>query len=470
MSAHRAIRMIAVTQWTVPECFRRTRRAGNTPMDANTRVGRLRLASRSVPVTVVVGAQWGDEGKAKVIDLLAKEHGYVIRYQGGHNAGHTVVAGGERYALQLTPSGILYDHVIPVIANGVVVDLPTLFAEVDALTERGISCDRLRVSSRAHLIFPWHQAHDAIAEALRGDDKIGTTLKGIGPAYADKARRVGIRAGDVLDPRRFSELVRARAIVENRQLTDDGGEALDVDEVVSTFDALGARLVPYVTDTVSLLHDALAAGAHLLLEGAQATFLDLDHGTYPYVTSSNPTAGGACTGTGIGPREIDRIIGITKAYTTRVGAGPFPTELTDADGDRLVDVGREFGTVTGRRRRAGWLDCVMLRHAVRLNSLTELAVTKLDVLDGFDSVKVCTGYVLDGAALPAYPDRVDVLARVEPVYETLQGWGVGLGGVREPRALPDGARQLIELIESQVGVPVRVVGVGAERDDYLIWQ
>jgi adenylosuccinate synthase len=423
-----------------------------------------------VPVTVVVGAQWGDEGKAKVIDLLAKEHGYVVRYQGGHNAGHTVVAGGERYALQLTPSGILYDHVIPVIANGVVVDLPTLFGEIDTLIARGISCDRLRVSSRAHLIFPWHQAHDAIAEALRGDDKIGTTLKGIGPAYADKARRVGIRAGDVLDRRRFGEQVRARAIAENRQLTDDGGEALDVDDLVATFDALGARLVPYVTDTVSLLHDALAAGAHLLLEGAQATFLDLDHGTYPYVTSSNPTAGGACTGTGLGPRDLDRVVGITKAYTTRVGAGPFPTELSDDDGDRLVDVGREFGTVTGRRRRAGWLDCVMLRHAVRLNSLSELAVTKLDVLDGFDAVKVCTAYRLDGETLPAYPDRVDVLGAVEPVYETLPGWGIGLGDVREPAGLPPGARQLIELIETQVGVPVRVVGVGAERDDYLIWQ
>ena len=229
-------------------------------------------------------------------------------------------------------------------------------------------------------------------------------------------------------------------------------------------------MAPYVTDTVSLLHDALAAGAHLLLEGAQATFLDLDHGTYPYVTSSNPTAGGACAGTGLGPRDIDRIVGITKAYTTRVGAGPFPTELTDADGDRLVEVGREFGTVTGRRRRAGWLDCVMLRHAVRLNSLTELAVTKLDVLDGFDTVKVCTGYRIEGATLPAYPDRVDVLAGVEPVYETLPGWGIALGDVREPAHLPAGARQLIELIESQVGVPVRVVGVGAERDDYLIWQ
>jgi len=328
----------------------------------------------------------------------------------------------------------------------------------------------LQVSSLAHLVFPWHQAHDAIAEAMRGDDKIGTTLKGIGPAYADKARRVGLRAGDVLDAEMFADHVRTRAIAENRQLTEAGGEPLDVDDVVARFTELGARLAPYVVDTVGLLHDALAAGAHLLLEGAQATFLDLDHGTYPYVTSSNPTAGGACTGTGLGPRHIDRVVGISKAYTTRVGAGPFPTELIDADGDRLVDVGREFGTVTGRRRRAGWLDCVMLRHAVRLNSLTELAVTKLDVLDGFDSVKVCTGYRLGGAMLTSYPDRSDQLADVEPVYETLSGWGTGLGDVRKASALPAPARTLIGLVEQQVGIPVRVVGVGADRDDYLVWQ
>jgi adenylosuccinate synthase len=328
----------------------------------------------------------------------------------------------------------------------------------------------LRVSSLAHLVFPWHQAHDAIAEAMRGEDKIGTTLKGIGPAYADKARRVGIRAGEVLDPKRFAEHVRTRAVAENRLITGDGGEALDVDEIVDTFSALGARLAPYVTDTVSLLHDALATGAHVLLEGAQATFLDLDHGTYPYVTSSNPTAGGACVGTGLGPRDIDRVVGITKAYTTRVGAGPFPTELTDDDGDRLVEIGREFGTVTGRRRRAGWLDCVMLRQAVRLNSLTELALTKLDVLDDFESVKVCTDYLIDGRTLSSYPDRADLLARVEPVYETLTGWGEGLREIREAADLPAGARRLIELVERHVGVPVRVVGVGAERDDYLIWQ
>ena len=423
-----------------------------------------------MPVTVVVGAQWGDEGKAKVIDLLAKEHSYVVRYQGGHNAGHTVVVGDARYALQLIPSGVLYDHVVPVIGNGVVVDLPTLFAELDALESRGVSCGRLVVSSRAHLIFPWHQAHDAIAEAVRGDDKIGTTLKGIGPAYADKARRVGLRAGDVGDPPSFAAHVKARAVAENRELEAAGSEPLDVDEIVERFAQLGARLVPYVADTVSLLHDALARGEHLLLEGAQATFLDLDHGTYPYVTSSNPTAGGACTGTGLGPRDIGRVIGITKAYTTRVGAGPFPTELTDGDGDRLVEVGREFGTVTGRRRRAGWLDCVMLRHAARLNSLTELAVTKLDVLDGFDTVKVCTGYRLDGARLTGYPDRSDVLARVEPTYETLPGWRIGLGHTRESDELPAEARDLIALVEREVDIPVGIVGVGPERDDYVLWR
>ncbi|MEM9041580.1 MAG: adenylosuccinate synthase [Actinomycetota bacterium] len=422
-----------------------------------------------MPVTVVVGAQWGDEGKAKVIDLLSKEHTYVVRYQGGHNAGHTVVVEGEKYALQLVPSGVLYDHVIPVIGNGVVVDLPTLFAEIDTLESRGIDCSELQVSSRAHLIFPWHQAHDAIAEAMRGDDKIGTTLKGIGPAYADKARRVGIRAGDVVDPGRFETLVRERGLAENKLIAEAGGEPLDIDAIVAQFGELGRRLAPLVSDTISLLHNALARDAHVLLEGAQATFLDLDHGTYPFVTSSNPTAGGACAGSGLGPRDIDRIVGITKAYTTRVGAGPFPTELTDEVGERLGDVGKEFGTVTGRRRRTGWLDCVMLRHAVRLNSLTELALTKLDILDGFDIVKICTAYERNGQPVVDYPDRSDLLAEVDPVYEVLPGWGTAITDTREGGDLPAEAQRFIEVVEREVGVPVRVVGVGAERDDYLVW-
>ena len=422
-----------------------------------------------MPVTVVVGAQWGDEGKAKVIDLLSKEHTFVVRYQGGHNAGHTVVVDGEKYALQLIPSGILYPHVIPVIANGVVVDLPTLFNEIDMLEERGNSCAELKVSSRAHLIFPWHQAHDAIAEAMRGDDKIGTTLKGIGPAYADKARRVGIRAGDVRDPERFASLIRERATVENKLIAEAGGDELDIDEMVERFSTFGARLAPYIADTISLLHNALASNAHVLLEGAQATFLDLDHGTYPYVTSSNPTAGGASVGTGLGPRDISRIVGITKAYTTRVGAGPFVTELLDDDGKTLAEVGHEFGTVTGRPRRCGWLDCVMLRHAVRLNSLTELSLTKLDILDGFDTVKICTGYVHDGEPVTDYPDRYDVLEAIVPVYEELPGWNTPISEMRESGELPAEAKRFIEVVEREVGVPVNVVGVGAERDDYLIW-
>lgn len=427
------------------------------------------VPSRHVTVTVVVGAQWGDEGKAKVIDLLSKEHRYVARYQGGHNAGHTVVVGSERYALQLTPSGVLYDHVTPVIGNGVVVDLPTLFNEIDTLEARGVSCARLKVSSLAHLIFPWHQSHDAIAETMRGEDKIGTTLKGIGPAYADKARRVGIRAGDVLDLPTFAEHVRARAIAENAVIAGHGAETVDVDEVVARFTDLGKRLQPYVTDTVTLLHDAIAAGDHVLLEGAQATFLDLDHGSYPYVTSSNPTAGGACAGSGLGPRDITRVVGITKAYTTRVGAGPFPTEITGALGDHLIDVGREYGTVTGRRRRVGWVDCVMLRHAVRLNSLSELAVNKLDVLDGLDEVKVCIGYELDGNPVVGYPDRADLLERVEPTYATVPGWSGSVAGVHERAGLPHQAAKLLQLIEEHSGVPVTIVGVGPERDDYLLW-
>ncbi len=406
-----------------------------------------------MPVTVVVGAQWGDEGKAKVIDLLAATHSHVVRYQGGHNAGHTVVVGTERYALQLIPSGVLYPHIIPVIGNGVVVDLPTLFKELDTLQGRDIDCSKLKVSSQCHLIFPWHQALDALYEQGRGDDRIGTTLKGIGPAYADKARRIGVRAGDVLDAATFANTVQVQAIAHNHEIAALGGEPLAVDEVVAQFSELGARLAPYVTDTVDLLHAALDNHESLLLEGAQATFLDLDHGTYPFVTSSNPTAGGACVGSGIGPRYLDRIIGITKAYTTRVGSGPFPTELTDELGDKLVEIGHEYGTVTGRRRRCGWLDLVMLRKAVRLNSFTELAFTKLDVLDTFDEVKVCTEYDADG----------------RPVYAVLPGWLTDLSAVTALDDLPANARALIALVEREVGIPIGIVGTGAERDSYVTW-
>jgi adenylosuccinate synthase len=420
-------------------------------------------------VTVVVGAQWGDEGKAKVIDLLARETSVVARYQGGHNAGHTVVVGTEKYALQLIPSGVLYDHVTPVIGNGVVVDMPTLFAEIDRLESRGISCAKLKVSSQAHLIFPWHQSFDAISEGNLGENKIGTTLKGIGPAYADKARRVGIRVGACVDLISFAEQVRQRALIENDEVIHAGGERLDVEAIVEQFVVFAKRLQPYIADTIGLLHDAVEDGQDVLLEGAQATFLDLDHGTYPFVTSSNPTAGGASVGSGLGPRLLDRIIGITKAYTTRVGSGPFPTETLGEIGEKLVDIGREFGTVTGRRRRTGWVDCVMLRHAVRVNSLTELALTKLDVLDTFDEVKVCTGYRIDGELVHGYPDRSEVLAQVIPDYVTLPGWKTELRSCRSVDDLPAEAKDFITVVEQQSGVPIHIIGVGPERDDVLDW-
>jgi adenylosuccinate synthase len=415
-------------------------------------------------VSVVVGTQWGDEGKAKVIDHLAASHSIVARYQGGHNAGHTVVIGSEKYALQLTPSGVFYDSVTPVIGNGVVVDLPTLFREIDSLESRGISCSRLKVSSLAHLIFPWHQAIDAALEAGRGDAKIGTTLKGIGPAYVDKVKRSGLRVGEVLNTQTFETKLRERAIAARREVSDIGGDTFDVEAVVAEFVAYAERLAPYVSDTVNLLHDAREAGEAILLEGAQATFLDVDHGTYPFVTSSNPTSGGAAVGTGLGPRHIDRVVGIAKAYTTRVGMGPFPSELTDALGEALVDIGREYGTVTGRRRRTGWLDTVMLRHATRLNSLTEIALTKLDVLDTFDEVKVCVAYKINGEVVKNYPDTVERLAQVEPVYETLTGWKSSTEGITSFDALPDSAKKLVAIVERETGIPVSLIGTGPSRD------
>jgi adenylosuccinate synthase len=421
-----------------------------------------------MPVSVVVGTQWGDEGKAKIIDLLAETHQVVARYQGGHNAGHTVVVGDQKYALQLVPSGVFYSHVTPVIGNGVVVDLPTLFNEIDTLESRGVTCARLRVSSLAHLIFPWHQSHDAISESGLGENKIGTTLKGIGPAYADKARRVGIRAGDVRDPQRFKNLVRERAIAEQKVLNALGGEQLDVDSIVEKFSHLGARLAPYVADTVNFLHDALDRKENLLLEGAQATFLDIDHGTYPFVTSSNPIAGGACAGSGLGPRDITRIVGIAKAYTTRVGSGPFPSELLGELGDKIVDIGHEFGTVTGRRRRPGWLDLVMLRHAVRLNSLTEIALTKLDVLDTFSTVRVCVGYELNGKEISGYPDDSQMLGQVVAKYVDIPGWNTSVRAIRNYKDLPKQSQQLIELVEKHVGVPVTMIGVGPERNECVV--
>jgi len=422
-----------------------------------------------VPATVVVGTQWGDEGKGKFTDLVAKEMHLVVRYQGGHNAGHTIVVDGESFALQLVPSGILYDHITPVIGNGVVVDPRVLIAEIDMLEAKGVDTSRLRVSGNAHLILPYHQQLDKVAERYLGRNKLGTTKRGIGPAYADKAARVGLRVQDLLDPKIFRQKLEVALREKNAVLAKVYNQLpLSADDIAAEYlDECLPRIRPLITDTVSLVHDALEAGQHVLLEGAQATFLDLDHGTYPYVTSSNPVAGGACTGAGIGPRYIDRVMGIAKAYVTRVGAGPFPTELHDEVGDLLVDRGGEYGTNTGRRRRTGWFDAVMLRHAVRLNSLSELALTKLDVLDTLPELRVCVAYELDGERYEHLPYHQSVLHKVTPVYERLPGWQTDLTKATERHHLPAAALDYVAFLEAQVGVPIRLVGVGPGREQFL---
>ena len=422
-----------------------------------------------MPATVVVGTQWGDEGKGKFTDLVAGETSMVVRYQGGHNAGHTLVVDGESFALQLVPSGVLYAHVTPVIGNGVVVDPRVLIAEMDMLESRGVSTGRLRVSGNAHLIFPYHQELDALHERHLGKNKIGTTKRGIGPAYADRSMRVGLRVQDLLDEKIFRTKLDAALEHHNRVLTRVFNRLpVDGDEIADEYlGTCAPRIAPLIADTVSLIHDQLEAGNHVLLEGAQATFLDLDHGTYPFVTSSNPVAGGACTGAGIGPRHIDRVIGIAKAYVTRVGAGPFPTELFDEVGDYLVDVGQEYGTNTGRRRRPGWLDAVMLRYAGRVNSLSELAITKLDVLDGLDTLKVCVAYEADGERYEQLPYHQTVLHHVEPIYVEMPGWKQDLSDVRLRSELPAEAEAYLSLIEEQVGVPIGMVGVGPGRDQVI---
>jgi adenylosuccinate synthase len=422
-----------------------------------------------VPGTVVVGTQWGDEGKGKVTDLLAKEMQMVVRYQGGHNAGHTIVVGEERFALQLVPSGILYPWVTAVIGNGVVVEPGVLLEELDMLASRGVDTSRLRVSGNAHLIMPYHLELDRLTERHLGKNKLGTTKRGIGPAYADKAARVGLRVQDLLDPKIFREKLEVVLKEKNLVLAKVYNRlALSADEIADRYlGELAPRLAPMIDDTVGLVHDALDAGANVLFEGAQATFLDLDHGTYPFVTSSNPVAGGACIGAGVGPGAIDRVIGIAKAYVTRVGSGPFPTELDGELADTFVDRGREFGTVTGRQRRPGWFDAVMLRQAARLNSLTEISLTKLDVLDSFDTVRVCVGYEADGQRFDHMPYHQSVLHKVKPTYEELPGWNVDLTAFTDWDQLPAPAQDYVYFLARQVGVPITMVGVGPERDQFI---
>ncbi|HLH46335.1 MAG TPA: adenylosuccinate synthase [Acidimicrobiales bacterium] len=422
-----------------------------------------------MPATVVVGTQWGDEGKGKLTDLLARDMQMVVRYQGGHNAGHTIVVGGDSFALQLIPSGVLYEHITPVIGNGVVVDPQVLLQEIRTLTGRGVDCSRLRISGNAHLIMPYHQELDALAERRLGKNRLGTTRRGIGPAYADKAARIGLRVQDLLDPKIFREKLEVVLKEKNQVLAKVYNRLpLRADDVVGRYlDEYAPPLAPLIGDTVGLVHAALEAGEQVLLEGAQATFLDLDHGTYPFVTSSNPVAGGACTGAGVGPRHIDRVIGIAKAYVTRVGAGPFVTELLDGRGDELVERGHEYGTNTGRRRRTGWFDAVMARQAVRLNSLSEIALTKLDVLDTFDTLRVCVAYEHDGVRYEHLPYHQSVLHAARPVYEELPGWRRDTSGVTELDELPAEARAYVGRLAELAGVPIRLVGVGPGREQFV---
>jgi len=418
---------------------------------------------------VIVGAQWGDEGKGKITDVLAEQATLVARYQGGANAGHTVLVEGEEFILHLIPSGALVPGVKCVLGNGVVVDPWTLLEEIDALEGRGIGItERLVVSRRAHLVMPYHRMLDGARESLRGEAKIGTTKRGIGPAYRDKVARTGVRVCDLEDLAGCESLVRAACHAANGLLQGwDLEDRADPRQIMAELEAIGPRILPLSGDSGSTLLAELNADGRVLLEGAQGSLLDVDHGTYPYVTSSNTTAGAAAAGVGIGPTLIDGVLGVVKAYTTRVGNGPLPTELQGEEADLLRRLGAEFGATTGRPRRPGWYDGAVVRHAAAVNGLTALAVTKLDVLDTFEELRLGVGYTLDGRPLETFPDRASDLARVEPVYETTAGWGADTTGARGWNDLPGAARSYLEQLESNAGVPIRYVSVGSARDQIV---
>ncbi|WP_322751358.1 MULTISPECIES: adenylosuccinate synthase [unclassified Frankia] len=421
-----------------------------------------------MPALVLIGAQWGDEGKGKATDLLGGAVDFVVRYQGGNNAGHTVVIGEESYALHLIPSGVLRADCVPVIGNGVVIDPGVLLGEMDGLIARGIDVSRLLISANAHLIMPHHRALDKVTERYLGKARIGTTGRGIGPTYGDKIARTGIRVQDLLDPGIFRAKLELALRDKNQILTKIyNRRALDTDAIVEEYAGYARLLGPHIADTGLVLDQALRAGKVVLLEGSQGTLLDVDHGTYPFVTSSNPTAGGAATGSGIGPTRITRVIGICKAYTTRVGSGPFPTELTDKVGDELRAVGGEFGVTTGRARRTGWFDAVIARYAVRVNGLTDVFLTKLDVLSGFDRVPICVGYDVHGVRHDDMPMTQTEFHHARPIYEELPGWGDDISGATSFDQLPQAARDYVKAVEELAGAPVSAVGVGPGRDQTI---
>ena len=418
-----------------------------------------------MPAIVLVGAQWGDEGKGKATDLLGGRVDYVVRYQGGNNAGHTVVIGDEKYALHLLPSGILSPDTVPVIGNGVVIDPRVLMSEITGLEERGIDASRLRISTNAHLIAPYHISIDKVSERYLGNARIGTTGRGIGPAYMDKIGRIGLRVQDLFDPGILSAKIEGALEKHNQVLVKVfNRRALEADRVTEELLAYADAFAPLVADTGLLLNDALDADQVVLLEGSQGTLLDIDHGTYPFVTSSNPTSGGACAGSGIGPTRISRVIGILKAYTTRVGAGPFPTELHDADGDLLRTTGGEVGVTTGRDRRCGWFDAPIARYATRVNGLTDYFLTKLDVLSVFDEIPVCVAYEIDGRRVDELPSNQTDFHHAVPIYEILPGWREDITGARELADLPPAARSYVEFLEDQSGCRISAIGVGQDRE------
>ena len=417
-----------------------------------------------MPATVILGAQWGDEGKGKITDLLSEKADMVVRYQGGNNAGHTIVVGDDKFALSLIPSGVLYPTVTPVIGNGCVIDPKVMLEEMQTLRRRGIDPSKVLLSGNAHLIMPYHRKLDAVIERYLGDAMIGTTKRGIGPAYMDKYSRFGIRVQDLFDTKIFRQKLSVALKDKNKQLTKVYNQLpLDLDDIYEEYLGYAEQLADHIADTSLVVWQAVKDGKNVLFEGAQGTLLDIDHGTYPFVTSSNPTAGGALVGSGIGPREIDNILGVVKAYISRVGTGPFPTELEDETGDKLIDIGGEYGTVTGRKRRCGWLDGVALRYAVRVNGLTEIALTKLDVLSHFDSIKIATAYRSGDERFTEMPRQQRVLYTCTPEYEDHKGWGDDISSMTSWDQLPLAARQYVERIEEIAGVPITTVSVGPSR-------
>jgi adenylosuccinate synthase len=418
---------------------------------------------------VVVEMQWGDEGKGKITDYLAEKADIIARYQGGNNAGHTIVIAGKKYKLHLIPSGIFYKDKICVIGNGVVVNPKALVQEIEYLHSHKVNTDNLRISNRAHVILPYHIKLDSVEEDSKGKNKIGTTRKGIGPAYTDKFTRVGIRIADLLDPEEFERKLRCNLEVKNRLFEIVyGAEGFTIEDLLGEYLAIAQILRPYVADTSVLLNDAIDAGDRVLFEGAQGVMLDIDHGTYPYVTSSNPIAGGACVGAGVGPTKIHQVIGVAKAYTTRVGDGPFPTELLDEIGTHIREIGHEYGTTTGRPRRIGWFDSVVVRHARRVSGVTGLSLHSIDVLTGIDKLKICAAYKYNDEVLESFPANLNILAKCEPIYEELPGWSEDITGVKSLAELPANARHFLERVSLLTGIPISIFSVGPDREQTIV--